>query len=349
MTNLNVTQQYINLSIKREHLQSKKYSKIIEFITNRFNEEILTERVDLEQFVKSKKDRKVAARKLASRLCKTGEIESHEGVYIPKGHKKYLNNLNTKFLRKIKSKWEKTKVFKSKQRFIEQIQLFISQNRWCFPSTHLTAQVSVPTIYKKFTELNIFERDNGSYVIPCIVNHLFPDLPITFYINSNDTVIIKIGDRSNPIQANASIICSALLISHNYLISTNQFWKLGLDILTIHNWTISIPYIYSNTLNGYTKLNGKIRDDDLGLELKDEKTHLLLRSKLPRSRLKPIQLPDFLTKYDPMTKFVTPTIFGNQAQNVTFCTPTLAPNFVFTLNQAQNVTLCKNFERRKNK
>ena len=248
---------------KNTPVLSNKQSKIVNFINKRISKGILTTTADLEQFVNSKKDKKTAARKLASRLCATGLIESHEGTLIPKGHKEYLKNLNIKFLKKIKSKREKNKIFKSKQQFIEQIKPFITENKWSFPSTQLTAQFKINHIFQQFTQLNLYKIDNNCLVIPLIFKDksLFPN-QITLYIYSHDKVIIKIGDKSNLIQANAAIICSALSISHNYLISTSQFWDLGLDIPCYSNWIISIPYIYSNTLYDYTKLNGKIRDND---------------------------------------------------------------------------------------
>ena len=318
-TRLVTTKEYINVSDQTKTQISEKYCKIIEYITNRLNDGILTKGSDLEQFVKSKNDKKAASRKLASRLCATGLIESINGIYVPKGHGAYLNSLDIK-LSKIKTKREKNKVFKSKQRIIELIRQFITQNRWCLPSTHLIAQFYIPNIFQQLNNLHIFELENNRrLVIPFEDNNQFPNLKITFYIHPTDKVIVQIGNKQNLIQANASIICSALWICYDYLISTIQFWRLGLEIPSYSNWTITIPYIYSKTLYNYIKLNGKIQDDDLGLELTDEKTHLLLRSKPPRTKLKPKQLHDFLVKYNPLTKFVTLKMFENHEGIVTHC------------------------------
>ena len=111
---------------------------------------------------------------------------------------------------------------------------------------------------------------------------------------------MKIEAKKNSIQANGSIILSALWICGNYLIQTNQFWNLGLEIPSIRDWSIYIPYIYCITLNdNHTKLNDKIQDNDLNFELTDKGNHLLLTSRPPRTKLKPNLLQNFLTKYNP--------------------------------------------------
>ena len=313
---------HINFAIPTEkniHVLSKNQSELVNFINKRYSQGILTTITDLSQFVNSNKNNNKAAHKLASRLCATGLIESINGVYVPKGSGEYLDKENIKLLSKIKTKREKNKVIKSKQHIINLIRQFIIQNKWCLSSTHLTAQFQINNIFHQLTNLHIFKLDNNRLVIPFEDNKLFPNLKITFHIHPTDKVIVKIGNKQNLIQANESIILSALWICHDYLIQTNQFWNLGLEIPCYSNWTISIPYIYSNTLYNYTKLNGKIQDDDLGLELTDKGTHLLLRSKPPRTQLRPKQLHDFLVKYNPLTKFVTSTMFGKDEANVTKC------------------------------
>ena len=319
---LDKSPSHINLSVDNQKFIlniSPKQTKTVKFINDRFRKSIPTTIQDLKPFVKSSKNNNKAAHKLASRLCGTNLIESVHGIYVPKGHGAYLNNLDIK-LSKIKTKRKKNKVIKAKKHIIELIRPFITQNKWCLPSTHLTAQFHIPNIFQQLNNLHIFELENNRHlVIPFEDNNLFPNLKITFYIYPTDKVIVQIGNKQNLIQANASIICSALSICYDYLISTIQFWRLGLEIPSYSNWTITIPYIYSNTLNDYTKLNGKIQDDDLGLVLTDEQTHLLLKSKPPQSKFKPKQLHDFLIKYNPLTKFITNSFFENQAQNVTHC------------------------------
>ena len=320
-TSINETKlSYINFAILPEkNILSKNQSEIVNFINKRYSQGILTTITDLSQFVNSNKNNNKAAHKLASRICLTGAIESINGIYVPKGSGEYLDKVNIKFLSKIKTKREKNKIFKSKQHIIELIRPFITQNRWCLPSTHLTAQFQINKIFHQLTNLKIFKLDNNRLVIPSEYNNLFPDLKITFNVYPNDRVIVQIGNKQNLIQANGSIVCSALWICHNYLIKAIQFCNLGLEIPSYSNWTISIPYIYSKTLYEYTKLNGKLQDDDLGLKLTDEKTHLLLTSKPPRTKLKPKQLHYFLIKFNPLTKFVTSTMFGNDEGNVTKC------------------------------
>src|SRR5215212_2749432 len=110
---LNDASLNINLSIRKEFNEpqlTRKKSNIVKFINKRFSKGILTTLSDLEQFVKSKKDKRVATRKLTSRVCLTGLIESINGIYLPKGQGKYVNKVNTKFLSKIKSKREKNTI-----------------------------------------------------------------------------------------------------------------------------------------------------------------------------------------------------------------------------------------------
>ncbi len=320
---LDNSQSNINFAIQENSKLSKKHSRIVNFINKRFSQGILTTLPDLQQFTKSKKDNTVATRKLASRLCNTGAIESINGIYIPTGQAAYFKNVNIKYLSKIKTKRDKNTIFKAKKQVIQQLRLIIQDNKWCIPSTHLSVQFTIKSIYQKLTQLNIFQSDNNCcYIIPLKDKNL-PYLKITFYIYPDDNLIIKIGNKQSSIHANESIIFTVLWICYKYLIHTIQFWKLGLEIPRIQdNWKISIPYIYSISLNkNYTNPN-KIQDTDLDIELSDKGNHLLIKSKPPRTKLKPHQLYSFLTKYNPLTNFVNPTFWENTRipeQMVTHC------------------------------
>ena len=337
------TQSNINLSTQKEsneHILSKKHSKIVNFINKRFSQGILTNLSDLQQFSKSKKDNTVATRKLASRLCNTGAIESINGIYIPTGQAAYFKNVNIKYLSKIKTKRDKNTIFKAKKQVIQQLRQIIQDNKWCFPSTYLTIQLNIKNIYQKLGELNILQPDNNCcYVIPLKDKNL-PYLKISFYIHPNDNLTIKVGNKRSPIHANESIISSALWICYKYLKQTIQFWNLNLEVPSISDdWGLSIPYIYSISLNNnYTKLPNKIQDTDLGIELTDKGNHLLLKSKSPRIKLKPKHLHDFLNKFNPLN-FVNKTFFENYEADVTHCKNIGKPSI---LNNQNNIWREKN-------
>lgn len=301
---------------------SKTQRKAIKWMTKRLvNEGLLTTLEDLTQFVRSKKSHQdgknnAAVRKFVSRLVAVGAAEAlGNGVYIPKGYREFLKDTNIKLLAKIKSKRQKNTIIRARSQILNLIKPYLisRENKWTYLLTQINVRFKVNGLYEKLIELNNVNSTNQhNLIINVGEDKRVPNLKAAFNVYPN-YVRLKIGTPECPLRASESIIFSALSITRNYLVNINRYWHLNLDIPSGHDWLLSIPYLYCQTVNeDYTAFGGTIKNDRLGLSLVDYKKHLCFKINLPSTQLKPSQLVGVLNQYDPLKMLnIDPKTFPN--------------------------------------